>query len=59
MELTWAGYRINVRVKRRRTGRRIGLAGSRKHGSQLAPQRREVEKKYLLASGCRYVAPSR
>ena len=59
MELTWADYRISIRVQRKELERTSGFAARQGYQPRSPQQCREVEKQYLLASGCRYVAPTR
>lgn len=59
MELTWVGHRISVKVQRKETGRRQLPASKQVHQARLSQQRQEVQNQHLLASGSRYVAPTR
>jgi hypothetical protein len=55
MELTWAGYRISVRVQRNQDERTPCFGAERMYQPRSRRERREAEKQCLLASGCRYV----
>ncbi len=59
MELTWADYRISLRIQRKEVDDTAGFTARQVYQPRSPQQRREVEKQYLLASGCRYVAPTR
>jgi len=59
MELTWAGYKISLRVQRKEVERAAKPTAEQVYQPRSAEHRREVEKQYLLASGCRYTAPTK
>lgn len=61
MELTlgWRGYGISLRVRRRHVEGTVSCLTQRILRPPSPEQRREVEKEYILASGNRYVAPTR
>jgi hypothetical protein len=59
MELTWAEYRISIRVQRKQADSTPDSRARRVCQPRLPQERREDEKQYLLASGNRYVAPTR
>jgi len=59
MELTWVGYRIRLEVRQEEVHRgRLPLA-KHLYEHRLSQQRQQAHKQHLLASGCRYVAPTR
>ncbi len=59
MELTWVGYRIRLEVRQEEVHRgRLPLA-KQLYEHRPSQQRQQVHKQHLLASGCRYVAPTR
>ena len=59
MELTWVGYRISVKVQRKEAGRRQLPASKQVHQTRLSQQCQKIQNQHLLASGSRYVAPTR
>ena len=61
MELTWKGYVIGMRVLQRKQAESAPDRGTKEVSAPPSPERRreQIEKQYLLASGNRYVAPSR
>ncbi len=59
MELTWAGYRIMLRVQRERADRRRLLNETQACEPQLSEERRDAQAGHSLACGNRYVAPNR
>jgi hypothetical protein len=61
MELTlgWRGYGISLSVRRAHVEGMVGRVARPMLRSPSPEQRREVEREYILASGNRYVAPTR
>ena len=59
MELTWAGYRISLRVRRKEVVDTPKPTAAQVYQPRSAEHRREVDRQYLLASGCRHVGPTR
>ena len=64
MELAWKGYvislRVPLKVQRRQAESAPDAAVKELSGSRMLEQRRqEAEKEYILASGSRYIAPTR
>jgi hypothetical protein len=64
MELAWKGYLISLRVplkvQRKQAERASDPAVKELSGSRMLEQgRRESDREYILASGSRYIAPTR
>lgn len=64
MELAWKGYLISLRVplkvQRKRAESAPDAAAKESSGSRTVERgRQEAEKEYILASGSRYIAPTR
>ena len=60
MELTWKGYVFSVRVWRKQAEAAQDPATKEVSMPQPSERRREeIDKEYILASGSRYVGPTR
>jgi len=60
MELTWKRYVITLRIQRKQVDS-VADSGRKQVSTPPLPAkgREEVERQYLLASGNRYIAPTR